>query len=99
MNGIQVFQDNSINFAVTISTDLSIVLSGYTPIMAIDFITGTTYVTGSTITAGETIFTVSNEINQVEPYTYEYEIFIEDDTDRYTIIQDSYSVIPSLVNQ
>jgi hypothetical protein len=98
MNGIQIYQNNSVAFQVSITTNLSIVLSGFTPVMAISFLTGTTEITGTTIVNGITTFTVPNEVNDQTPYVYTYEIFIQNQTDNYTIIQDSYCILPSLLN-
>lgn len=97
MNGIQVYQNNTLTLAVLITNDTDIILSGYTALMAIDFLTGITTITGTTILNGETSFTISNTINNVEPYVYEYEIYIVNINNRYTILQDSYSVL-SIIN-
>ena len=99
MNGIQVYQNNSLNLDVNITTDdPSNVLSGFTPVLAIDFLTGSTQITGSTIVGGITTFNIPDYVNDVTPYVYTYEIFVQDSADNYTIIQDSYCVLPSLIN-
>jgi hypothetical protein len=95
-NGLKTYQNTTFNFSVEITADTTTILSGYTAYMAIDFITGITIVTGTTIIDGTTIFSLSNAINDVKPYVYEYEIYIENEVDRYTIIQDSYSILPSI---
>jgi hypothetical protein len=97
MNGLQPYQNTTFNFSVEITADATTILSGYTALMAIDFGTGITIVTGSTIVDGISNFTVSNEINNVQPYVYQYEVYIEDAVDRYVIIPlDSYTIQPSL---
>jgi hypothetical protein len=94
MNSIQTYRNNTLNISVEITSDVDVILTGFTAYMEIDFLTGKTLITGTTITAGVTSFIISNEINDVEPYVYTFECYIEDSTDRYTIISDSYSILP-----
>lgn len=98
MNGIQVYQNNTLQLTANVSTTTAIDLTTYTPVLKIDFITGSTSITGSTITAsGTTSFTVPAAINIQVPHVYEYEIYIEKDLEKYTVISDSYSILPSLI--
>jgi hypothetical protein len=97
-NGIQVYSGDSLNLSTTITTDGSIVLSGFTSIFeVIDTISGNSItVTGSTILSGTTSFTITSTQNSLTPYVYTYEIYIyrASTGEKYTIIQDSYSVLP-----
>lgn len=99
MNGIQVYQNNTLLLTVDVSTTSAIDLTTYTPLMKINTITGSTSITGSTITAsGTTSFIVPATVNNLVPYVYEYEIYLQKLTEKYTVISDSYTVLPSLIN-
>jgi hypothetical protein len=96
-NSIEVKQNNTYNFSILIADDPSVILSGFTPYLAINFNTGITTIQGSAIVNGSTTFSVSAQENNVEDRVYEYEIYIQDGEEYYTVIQDSYSVLASLI--
>lgn len=77
MNGIQVYQYNTLLLTVNVSTLSNINLPTYTPYIKI--VTGSTgffTTTGSTITtSGTTSFTVPASVNAITPDVYEYEVF------------------------
>lgn len=100
-NSIIVYQNNTLNLSVAITNNLNIDLSGYTAILKININTGNNIIiTGTSITSGNTTsFSVSSVQNNLKPYIYEYEVYIQNGIDTYTIITDSYSVLSSLINQ
>jgi len=99
-NPIQVYQYNTLLLTANVSTDSDITLSLYTP--HIKIMTGSTgyySTTGSTISAsGTTSFTIPASVNVIEPNVYQYEIYIENGDNVYTIISDYYTILPSIIN-
>jgi hypothetical protein len=99
MNGIQVYQNNTLLLTVNVSTLSDISLPTYTPYIKI--LTGNTgfySVTGSTITAsGTTSFTVPAAVNAITPDVYEYEVYLQKGTEAFTAINDTYTVLPSII--
>lgn len=99
-NSITVYQKNTLNISVQITETGSDILdlSGFTAIMDINTGASIISITGDTITSGNTSnFLISSEQNNLKPDVYQYEIYIYKNTDNYTVIKDSYTVLSSLI--
>lgn len=99
-NNITVYQYNTLLLTVNVTTDSNISLPSYAS--HIKIMTGSTgyfSTTGSTISAsGTTSFTIPATVNAIAPNVYPYEVYIADDDETYTIINDFYTVLPSIIN-
>lgn len=98
MNNIQVYQHNTLLLTVNVSNNSGISLTTFTPYFKI--LTGETAysITGSTISvSGTTSFTIPSTVNALPVNVYEYEVYIQNDDELFTILSGHYTILPSLI--
>jgi hypothetical protein len=96
-NEIKTYAKDTLYFPLTVLSDTSIDYTGFTAYIVIDFLTGKTTVTGDTISSdGITTFTIPSSVTDQKPNVYDYDIYLERNSEIYHIIKDAFVILPSL---